>query len=169
MQQRRRHVDEVAGLIRDVEVAMLTTVDADGRLVSRPLCTEDAEFDGELWFVTRSDSPKVAEIHANPHVNVAYAVPARNAYVSIAGQARIVHDPARAAAYQSRALAMFFPEGREDGDLCLVHVVADSAECWNGPGPLLGRVLHFVMSAVGDEPPAMSGSDVLDLEPHRRR
>jgi len=39
-------------------VAMLTTVASDGSLRSRPMVTPDADFDGELWFFTRYNSPK---------------------------------------------------------------------------------------------------------------
>ncbi|MGI8561137.1 MAG: pyridoxamine 5'-phosphate oxidase family protein, partial [Luteimonas sp.] len=70
MNDRQDHIRRLAELIRDVDIAMLTTSTPEGRLVSRPLGTQEVEFDGDLWFATGADSGKVAEIKANPHVNV---------------------------------------------------------------------------------------------------
>lgn len=72
-QARSESIKQLAELIRGVDIAMFTTVSADGKLVSRPLGTQQVEFDGDLWFATAADSPKVTEIAADPRVNVAYA------------------------------------------------------------------------------------------------
>ena len=42
-------------LIKDVDTAMLTTVTEEG-LVSRPMKTQDVEFDGDLWFFSEPPS-----------------------------------------------------------------------------------------------------------------
>lgn len=161
--ERQQNIRRLAELIKDVKVAMLTTVGPDGRLVSRPLGTQEVEFDGDLWFATAADSPKVAEIRANPQVNVAYASPSQNTYVSVAGRARIVDDRARIDALWSPSMSLFFPGGKDDPDLRLIHVAADSAEYWDGPGTLLGKALQFVMGAVAEHPEAMTDNQSLDL------
>ncbi|MEN5392233.1 pyridoxamine 5'-phosphate oxidase family protein, partial [[Pseudomonas] hibiscicola] len=53
---RAEHVNQLAELIKDVEVAMFTTTGVDGRLYSRPLATQQVAFDGDLWFVITADS-----------------------------------------------------------------------------------------------------------------
>ncbi len=162
-EQRQQHIAQLAALIEDVEVAMFTTTGVDGRLYSRPLGTQDVEFDGDLWFVTSADSPKVAEIALNPRVNVAYSSPSRNSYVSVAGTARIVEDRARVEELWSPAMKLFFPQGKDDPSLRLIHVSAESAEYWDGPGTLLGRALSFVLSAVQDEPGRLADNGFVDL------
>ena len=47
MTDRTANIQHLASLIKDVEIAMLTTTQADGRLVSRPLGTQQVEFDGD--------------------------------------------------------------------------------------------------------------------------
>ena len=55
--------DRLRKLIKDIDIAMFTTTGEAGFPVSRPLSTQEAEFDGEvLWFFTRRSSPKVREI-----------------------------------------------------------------------------------------------------------
>jgi general stress protein 26 len=80
-------------LIRGVEVAMLTTAEADGTLRSRPMMMQQVEFDGDLWFFTRASAAKVDEIQHNHHVNVSYAAPDSNRYVSVSGMAEIGRPP----------------------------------------------------------------------------
>ncbi|WNH51590.1 pyridoxamine 5'-phosphate oxidase family protein [Stenotrophomonas oahuensis] len=156
-------IKQLAELIRDVDIAMFTTTGVDGRLYSRPLGTQQVEFDGDLWFATAADSPKVAEISLNPQVNVAYASPSKNTYVSVAGTARIVDDRAKVEELWSPAMKLFFPGGKDDPNLRLIHVRAESAEYWDGPGTLLGKALSFVLSAVSDEPAALADTGKVDL------
>lgn len=160
---RQHHIKQLAELIRDVDIAMFTTVGMDGRLFSRPLGTQEVEFDGDLWFATGADSPKVAEISANPRVNVAYASPSGNTYVSVSGTARVVHDRAKIEQLWSPAMKVFFPGGKDDPNLRLIHVSAESAEYWDGPGGLFGKALSFVLSAVSDQPGALSDTGMVDL------
>lgn len=69
--------------IKGVRIAMLTTRAANGELHSRPMATQDQDFQGELWFFTAFDSGKSEELIANPQVNVAYVDPSSNRYVSV--------------------------------------------------------------------------------------
>ena len=41
-------IETIGDLIKDIRVAMLTTVEADGALRSRPMATQSTPFDGEL-------------------------------------------------------------------------------------------------------------------------
>ncbi|RNF38111.1 pyridoxamine 5'-phosphate oxidase family protein, partial [Planococcus salinus] len=51
----------VNDLIKDIDVAMMTTI-VDNKPVSRPLQTQEADFDGTLWFLTLKDTDKYEEI-----------------------------------------------------------------------------------------------------------
>ena len=55
----RRHVVE---LVKNAKAAMLTTMTADRKHVSRPMGLQEAEVDGDLWFFASEDSAKVAEL-----------------------------------------------------------------------------------------------------------
>ena len=52
----RDGVQKVAELIKDVKMAMLVTIDEDGRPRSRPMQTQDVDFDGTVWFFTDVNS-----------------------------------------------------------------------------------------------------------------
>jgi len=61
---------KVAELMRDIKIAMLTTLDEQGNFVSRPMAQQEVEFDGDLWFFAERDSRMVRHLAANPHVAV---------------------------------------------------------------------------------------------------
>ena len=61
-------------LIKDVKICMMTTVEPDGSLHSRPMYNMDADEAGDLWFFTKISSPKVTEISKDGQVNLAYAI-----------------------------------------------------------------------------------------------
>lgn len=163
MAERAEHIRRLAELIKDVRIAMLTTTRPDGRLVSRPLGTQEVEFDGDLWFATGADSAKVAEIAANPYVNVSYASTSANTFVSVSGRAEVLDDRAKADELWSPSMKLFFPGGKDDPNLRLIRVEADTAEYWDGPGEILGKALHFIFTAVTDDPADLTENELIDL------
>jgi len=94
-------VSKIAELIKDIRTAMLVTIDSDGRPHSRPMSTQDTEFDGAVWFLTDIESAMVMEIAVNPTVAVAYSSPGKESYVSLTGQAGIYNDRERIRDYWS--------------------------------------------------------------------
>src|SRR5882757_6426436 len=94
---RDQMIAKVAGLIKDINIAMLTTEAEDGLLHSRPMATQTTEFDGTLWFFTGQSTSMVSEIDWNPEVNLSYAQPSDNRYVSVSGSAETVNDRAKMA------------------------------------------------------------------------
>lgn len=161
--ERKQHIARLAELIGDVRIAMLTTTRPDGRLVSRPLGTQEVEFDGDLWFAIGADSAKVAEIAANAFVNVSYASTSGNMFVSVSGRAEVLDDRAKIEQIWSPAMQLFFPDGKDDPNLRLIRVRAETAEYWDGPGMLVGRALTFFLTAVSDDPVSLSDNELIDL------
>jgi general stress protein 26 len=142
----RSHEDNVAKLaelIKDIEVAMLTTVGTDGHLRSRPMATQQTEFDGTLWFFTWMDTDKVHEIQRDQHVAVSYAKPSDQRYVSVSGTARLVNDREKAKELWNPLLKAWFPKGLDDPNLGLLRVDAEHAEYWDAPSSKLVQLYGF--------------------------
>lgn len=128
-----RDIDALYELIDDIEIAMLTTRRPDGRLVSRPMATQDREADADLWFVTDIDSHKLDELEHDPNVNVSYLDTGSYEWVSVSGRARISQDRARIRElWRPDWKAWFAKEddqrdgSADDPRLALIHVDADS-------------------------------------------
>jgi general stress protein 26 len=151
---------KVAELVDGIRIAMLTTHDGE-RLVSRPMATQDVEFDGDVWFVTERSAPWVGQLQANPQVNVAYA--GSSSWVSLSGTARVVDDPGRLREYWNTFTDAWLEGGPENPENVLVHVEAHSAEYWDSPGSKVTQVLNLVKARVtGERYEAEQG--VVDLD-----
>ena len=165
--------DQLRELMKGIDIAMFTTIGEDGFPVSRPLSTQEAEFDGEvLWFFVRKDTPKVREIARNPRVNVAYASKERNVYLSVAGTARVRDDQAKIDELWNDALKAYFKRGRTDPNLTLIEVTVHSVQYWEGPSTGIGRMIAFVAARLGADESVMGENRLLRLEeasPRRRR
>ena len=112
-----KELDELYDLIGDIEVAMLTTRREDGRLVSRPMATQDRSRQADLWFVTNIETDKLEEIESDPNVNVAYYDDSTREWVSVSGTARISTDREQIHELYSVSWKPWFPdEGGEKGD-----------------------------------------------------
>jgi general stress protein 26 len=149
--------------IKDVRIAMLTTIDQDGSLRSRPMATQSAEFDGELWFFTGAGSPKVAEVQEDQRVNVSYANPGDNLYVSVSGMAKLVQDRAKAEELWNPALKAWFPDGLDDPNLALLKVKVEKAEYWDGPSSKMVQLAGFVKAIVTGKPYDPGENEKLEL------
>jgi general stress protein 26 len=139
-------------LIGNIEVAMMTTRAADGSLVSRPLQTLKLDDNGELIFFTAAESHKVEELTEEPSVNLAYADPGEQRYVSVRGRARMDRDEATIDELWSPGQKVFFPEGKADPNLMVLRVRVVDASYWEAAGNFIARALDFARGMLSDSP-----------------
>ena len=156
-------IEKLKDVIDGLDTAMFTTRTANGRLVSRPLRMQEIDEDGAMWFVTDRNSHKTEEIHAHPQVNLAFAAPADNTYVSVSGKATVLFDKARLQALWSPAMMVFSPDGLDDPDLCVLRVDLESAEYWDSPGGLVGNALYLAAAAITGDAGALSENRSMEL------
>ena len=116
--------------VRSIRVAMLTTQQMEGALRSRPMVCAGLDQDA-LWFVTKEHTPKVAEAQEHQAVNVAFASPEKEAYVSVSGQAQVIHDQKLLQKLWSTELSRWFPQGISDPDLALLRIDIHHVEQWS--------------------------------------
>lgn len=143
MDKPRNDIAKLGELIKDIRVAMLTTADTEGRLHSRPMSNQDHEFDGTLWFFTGANSGKVHELARDSHVNLSYANPDDQKYVSVSGRASISRDKAKMKELWSPIHKAWFPDGLDDPNLALLRVEVDSAEYWDAPASSVVQLYGF--------------------------
>ncbi|MFF1635398.1 pyridoxamine 5'-phosphate oxidase family protein [Leifsonia sp. NPDC058248] len=154
-------LETIASLIKASKVALLTTQTVDGDLHSRPLATQEAEFDGDLWFLIHDPSPKVADIRAHPSVNVAYDT--GKGYLSIAGTAELVHDREKVDELWTPAMEAWFPAGKDDPEVALLLVHASSAEFWASHEPGIVTAFKIARAAVTHRPPDVGENRSVEL------
>jgi general stress protein 26 len=161
--ERNERIKKLAELIKDIKFAMLTTVEEDGSLRSRPMATQQTEFDGDLWFFTGASSHKVYDIDNNPHVNVVFAEPDDQSYVSISGRAYLVRDQQKAKDLWNPFYRTWFPDGLDDPDLALLKVEVTGAEYWDSPSSAVVHLYGLAKALVTGQRPQPGDNEKLDL------
>jgi general stress protein 26 len=157
--------DDLARLwakIRTIKFAMLTTEDGD-ELRSRPMAASQAGFDGTLWFFTHASAHKVAEVQQDQRVNVSYADPDNQIYVSLSGVAQLDRSQAAIDRHWSEAVARWFPGGKDDPEVALLRIEVRSAEYWDAPASRMVRAWEYAKAKVTGTTPAMGESEKLRL------
>jgi general stress protein 26 len=143
MEKAQNDAAKLGELIKDIRVAMLTTVDKEGRLHSRPMATQQTEFDGTLWFFTDANSVKVHELQRDRHVNVSYANPDDQRYVSVSGMASTMTDRGKMEELWSPLHKAWFPKGLDDPNIALLRIDVDRAEYWDAPSSAVVQLFGF--------------------------
>jgi general stress protein 26 len=145
------HSSQVADLksrIKPIRFAMFTTIDKHGKLVSRPMTSQDIDAEGNLWFYTSTQTDLWEDIVAHPEVNLSFAEPNDNVYVSISGNAERVVDRDKIKELWNPAVQAWYPHGPDDPHVMLVKVVSDTAEYWDSSASSMVQMYNMAKAVL---------------------
>ncbi len=145
-------------LIKDIRFAMFTTRHGD-HLHSRPMTTQNTSLDEDssLWFFMAKNDDPVADLTADPVVNVVYADAGEDSYVSVSGTAAVVNDMAKKKQLWSKMTQAWFPEGVTDPNLALVEVKIIHANYWDVDESQIVQLFHMAKAVFTGKPPTKLG------------
>ncbi len=143
--------------IKHVRFGMLTTVDPDRRLSSRPMTNQQIDAQGQLWFFTSDQAQFAKNLAAQPAVNVSFSAPEDSLYVSVSGHAELIKDRAKAEEMWSPFAAAWFPEGIDDPHLALIRIKVDFAEYWDSDSSKMTQLYKMAKAALTGAPPTDIG------------
>jgi len=148
-------------LIKDTRFAMVVTRHDNGHFHSRPMTTQNQNLDEDcLWFFMPKNGDTVADLAAEAQVNVSYANPGDDSYVSVSGSASVVNDPAKAQTLWSKMADAWFPGGSQDPNLALVKVKISHAHYWDVKESKIVQLYTMAKAAVTGKPPTGLGDSV---------
>jgi general stress protein 26 len=156
--QRSAELTRLCRLIENMHVAMLTTSDADGALVSRPMAALEMDGDGALWFFTDLRSSKIEHLRV---VNLSFASTAGATYVSLSGRGEIHTDRAHIKRLWTPLARPWYPDGPDSNDVALLKFVPDAAEYWDAPHSKMVRMFSVAASVVTGRPIAQGEHQTL--------
>lgn len=142
---------EIWEVIKTIKTGMLTTRDGEN-FRSRPMQLVQKAYEGTIWFFTSGQSAKVFEAMNNPEVNVTFAHPDQNEYISLSGIASISRDRERIDAMWSKGVEIWFPEGKND-DVALLKIDVYMGERWSAKDGTLKKAYEFAKAALTGSTP----------------
>jgi len=151
-------IETVRKLIKGIDIAMLTSVTEQG-LVSRPMKTQEVEFDGDLWFLTMKDTNVYGELVRYPNVNIAYV---GKSYVSIRRKAELVDSRDKIKDYWNIAYEKMLNTTSDDPNLILIKVKTETAEYWD-MGSWTKVVKQLINKITGNKSEHTDINQVVDL------
>ncbi|MBW4578228.1 MAG: pyridoxamine 5'-phosphate oxidase family protein [Tildeniella nuda ZEHNDER 1965/U140] len=152
-------------LIKEIDFCMLTTLTADGSLHSRPMSTNgQIEPNGDLWFFTYANTPKIVEVDRVEQVNVSFSEPSQQRYVSLAGTAQLVRDRAKMQDLWKPELKAWFPQALDEPEIALLKVTVETAEYWDAPAGWVAKTVGFVKAVTTGEKANGGENEKLNLK-----
>jgi len=146
-------------LIKDIKFGMFTHRHASGLMHSQPLTTQNKSMDegNKLYFFVSRSGEIVEKITQDDNVNVSYANPDDDRYVSVSGKALVVEDMGKKEALWTPMAKAWFPGGPTDPDVALLEVLISHAEYWDVKQSKMVQVAKMLTAAVTGKPPEHMG------------
>lgn len=150
--------NEIWELIQASKVGMLTTIDGN-TLRARPMYVVQKAYEGDLWFFTEKSSAKVYEALRNRRVNLTFTNVEEDIFLSLSGEASIDNDPERIEALWSKAVDLWFPGGKNNGDITLLKVDVTEGESWTINESGLKRIYEMAKAAITSGTPDLGTNE----------
>jgi len=141
---------KIKELIEEIKVAMLVT-ESGNELRSRPMQTAKVEDDQSIYFFTSKYSGKSVEIRDDRNVNLSYAHPGNQDYLSISGKAYLVDNRAKMEELWNPIMKAWYPEGLDSLEITLLRVVPEKSEFWEASGNRLVQLFNIGKALITGE------------------
>jgi general stress protein 26 len=143
-------LDRVWALAEKIGFCMLATIEG-GSIRARPMAAHADREAGAFYFLTDANSHKDEDIESNPSVNLAFADPSGQKYVSISGRARVSNDRAKIKELWSLAAKAWW-DSPEDPAIRVLKVDPEDAHYWDSPGTVVSYIKMFAAAATNTRP-----------------
>ena len=144
----RTGMEKIGELVKGIRICMMSTIDEGGEVRSRPMATQDTQFDGTLWFLTRHSSDKVADLEQHSNITLDYSDPANSKYITLRGKGSLSPDREKIKELWNFMYKAWFPDGEDDPDIAVLRVDVAEGEYWEANSSKLVMGIRYVAAAV---------------------
>lgn len=115
---------------------------------SRPMTVQECDEDGNLWFISSSESNKNFEIKEDNRVQLYFMNNGSAEYLHIYGKAYIYKDKSTIEEQWSDLANAWFEEGKDDPNVSIIRVTPDETYYWDTKAGKFITMLSFVAAAI---------------------
>lgn len=137
-------VNKLISLVKDINIAIFCTELTKTPLQSRPMSVQDVDDQGNLWFISSSNSNKNFEILKDNQVQLFFANNSSSQYISIYGTATIYKDQEKIDELWTPVAKTWFEEGQKDANVTVIKVTPSDAYYWDTKD---GKVISLLKMA----------------------
>lgn len=143
-------VEKMAAIIKSAETCFFCTKDQAGNEDTRPMSVLEVDPQGNLWFMSASDSHKNQELQSNAHVRLFFQGSPHSEFLHLEGQATVSRDKARIKQLWKFVLKTWFTEGEDDPRITVIKVAPSHGYYWDTKhGNAVAGVKMMIGAAVG--------------------
>jgi general stress protein 26 len=125
-------------------------IKTDKSFDTRPMAVQKTDEEGNLWFLSASDSKKNEEIKNNPFVQLLFQGSDYSDFLSIYGRAEVTVDPAIIKDLWKPVLKTWFTEGEDDPRITVIKVIPVQGYYWDTKHNMaVGLIKRLVGAAIG--------------------
>jgi general stress protein 26 len=136
-------------ILEHFPVAMLTHLENDGAMVSRPMSPLEMDGSGAFWFLTARRTVESQDLSV---LNLSFTDAAHAVYVSLSGRGEVSLDTAQIKRLWSPFARPWFPDGPESENVALLKFIPETAEYWDAPHSKMVRLFAMAASIAARRP-----------------
>jgi general stress protein 26 len=141
-------VDKLKELVKHNPICLFTSRLTQEPFQTRPMSTAQVDDEGNLWFLSASDSYKNEEVDYDPNVQLFYVNTPDSEYLSVFGKAFISTDRQKIDEIWKPIAKAWFTEGKDDPRITLLKVVPEEAYYWDTKTNKMVAMLKILTAAV---------------------
>jgi len=151
-------------MVEHIKIAMLTSLDEKGNLISRPMAVQKMDNEGVIWFFTKKNSTKTNELEKDERVNLTFSSLDKQLYVSVSGAAREDADRVKIDELWNSEVSKWFPYGKDDPSLTLLRVEIHLGEYWDVANNKMIELFNIVSSLTNENSFQPSENETISLD-----
>lgn len=143
-------VDKISELIKKAQTCFFCTSERDGKVDARPMNVLEVDKQGNLWFLSASDSHKNHELQDNPNVRLFFQGSPHSEFLHLEGVATVSRDKAKIKELWKFVLKTWFTEGEDDPRITVIKVAPSHGYYWdNKHGNAVAGVKMLIGATIG--------------------
>ena len=146
-------IEKLKSLINGIKVGVFCTELTKMPLQSRPMSVQEVDDEGNLWFISSTNSNKNFEIEKDNHVQLFFSNVSTSQYLSLYGYATIYKDQQKIDELWTPIAKAWFEEGKTDPKVSIIKVTPSDAYYWDTKDGKIVTLLKMASAAVfGNQP-----------------
>jgi general stress protein 26 len=144
-------INKIKELVEKAESCFFcTSTSTGGSSGARPMNVRDVDDEGNLWFLSASDSHKNKELMLDPSVKLFFQGSAHSDFLQLNGTATITKDKSKIKELWSTPIKTWFTEGIDDPRITVIKVTPTEGYYWDTKhGNAVAGIKILVGAAIG--------------------
>lgn len=140
-------VEKIKELVKSAKTCFFcTNLKSDAQFTTRPMSVQEVDDEGNLWFLSSTDSNKNEELKSNDAVQLLFQGDPHSDFLSVFGHATISKDKDKIDKLWNPIAKTWFTEGKDDPRISVIKVKPSDGYYWDTKH---GKIVAFAKMAVG--------------------